>query len=110
MGLGLIIQRRSHFPSGRWPECSGMGGRNQSESVAGMRRNTHLTWQGFYNFFILVICWGVVSGFGHGGVSPSLFLLILFREGVLGIFFWIYSWSGVFSLAAESASKSYPSS
>jgi len=50
MGLGLIIQRRSHIPRGgvagmlrnRWPEWSGMGGRNQSESVAGMRRNTQL--------------------------------------------------------------------
>lgn len=49
MDLGLIIQRRSHFPlgvagmnrNGR-PEWTGMGGRNQSESVAGMRRNTHL--------------------------------------------------------------------
>jgi hypothetical protein len=29
--LGLIIQRRSHLPQGEWPECSGMGGRNQSE-------------------------------------------------------------------------------
>ena len=41
MGLGLIIQRRSHVPPGGWPECSGMGGRNESESVAGMGRNTH---------------------------------------------------------------------
>jgi hypothetical protein len=57
MGLGLIIQRRSHFPhwgGGRnapeWvaginrnarPEWIGIGGRNRSESVAGMRRNTH---------------------------------------------------------------------
>jgi hypothetical protein len=56
MGLGLIIQRRSHFPhwgGGRnapeWvaginrnarPEWIGIGGRNRSESVAGMRRNT----------------------------------------------------------------------
>ncbi len=31
MGLGLIIQRRSHFPSGGWPEWTGMGGRNASE-------------------------------------------------------------------------------
>jgi hypothetical protein len=43
MGFGLIIQRRRHAPPlGGWPECSGMGGRNQSESVAGMRRNTQL--------------------------------------------------------------------
>jgi site-specific recombinase XerD len=41
MALGLIIQRRSYFPPGGWPEWSGTGGRNQSESVAGMRRNTH---------------------------------------------------------------------
>jgi len=47
MGLGLIIQRRSHFPLGgagmlrnRWPEWPGIAGRNGSERVAGMRRNT----------------------------------------------------------------------
>ena len=39
MALGLIIQRRSYFPLGGWPECSGMGGRNQSECPAGMDRN-----------------------------------------------------------------------
>jgi hypothetical protein len=39
MGWGLIIQRRSHFPSGGWPECSGIGGRNESEWPAGMDRN-----------------------------------------------------------------------
>ena len=39
MALGLIIQRRSYFPPGGWPECSGMGGRNQSECPAGMERN-----------------------------------------------------------------------
>ena len=39
MALGLIIQRRSYFPPGGWPECSGMGGRNQSECPAGMDRN-----------------------------------------------------------------------
>jgi hypothetical protein len=39
MGLGLIIQRRSHFPLGGWPECSGIGGRNESEWPAGMDRN-----------------------------------------------------------------------
>ena len=39
MGLGLIIQRRSHVPPRGWPECSGMGGRNQSEWPAGMDRN-----------------------------------------------------------------------
>ena len=43
MGWGLFIQRRSHFPKrGGWPECSGMGGRNQSESPAGMDRNRWL--------------------------------------------------------------------
>ena len=41
MGFGLIIQRRFQIPLRGWPECSGMGGRNKSESVAGMRRNTH---------------------------------------------------------------------
>ena len=48
MAFGLIIQSRSHVPLGgvagmlrnRWPEWIGTGGRNQSESVAGMRRNT----------------------------------------------------------------------
>ena len=60
MGLGLIIQRRSHFPPGggrnapEWvaginrnarPEWIGIGGRNQSESVAGMRRNTQLSYR-----------------------------------------------------------------
>ena len=39
MALGLIIQRRSYFPPGGWPECSGMGGRNESECPAGMERN-----------------------------------------------------------------------
>ena len=39
MGLGLIIQHRSHLPQGGWPECSGMGGRNESECPAGMDRN-----------------------------------------------------------------------
>ena len=40
MGFGLIIQRRRHAPPlGGWPECSGMGGRNQSECPAGMDRN-----------------------------------------------------------------------
>ena len=39
MDLGLIIQRRSHFPRGGWPECSGIGGRNGSEWPAGMDRN-----------------------------------------------------------------------
>jgi hypothetical protein len=39
MGLGLIIQRRSHFPPGGWPERSGIGGRNESEWPAGMDRN-----------------------------------------------------------------------
>ena len=39
MALGLIIQRRSYFPPGGWPECSGMGGRNESECPAGMDRN-----------------------------------------------------------------------
>jgi hypothetical protein len=39
MGFGLIIQRRSHAPPGGWPECSGMGGRNGSECLAGMHRN-----------------------------------------------------------------------
>jgi len=39
MGLGLIIQRRSHLPPGGWPECSGIGGRNGSEWPAGMDRN-----------------------------------------------------------------------
>ena len=39
MALGLIIQRRSYFPPGGWPECSGMGGRNESEQVAGINRN-----------------------------------------------------------------------
>jgi hypothetical protein len=39
MAFGLIIQRRFHVPLG-WPECSGMDGRNGSESVAGIRRNT----------------------------------------------------------------------
>jgi putative transposase len=39
MGFGLIIQRRSQVPSGGWPECSGMGGRNESECPAGMDRN-----------------------------------------------------------------------
>jgi hypothetical protein len=38
MGLGLIIQRRSHLPQRGWPECSGMGGRNPSEYPAGMGR------------------------------------------------------------------------
>jgi len=38
MAFGLIIQRRSHVPRGG-PECSGMGGRNQSECPAGMDRN-----------------------------------------------------------------------
>ena len=43
MGWGLFIQRRSQFPKrGGWPECSGMGGRNQSESPAGMDRNRWL--------------------------------------------------------------------
>ena len=59
MVFGLIIQRRSHIPSGggrnapEWvaginrnarPEWIGIGGRNQSESVAGMARNTHGTY------------------------------------------------------------------
>ena len=50
MGLGLIIQRRSHFPLGggrngpewpagmdrnRWPESIGISGRNASEYAAG---------------------------------------------------------------------------
>ena len=47
MGLGLIIQRRSHVPSGGvagmlrngWPESIGMPGRNGSEQVAGIDRN-----------------------------------------------------------------------
>ena len=47
MGLGLIIQRRSHFPPrgvagmlrNRWPEWIGMAGRNAPEWVAGMDRN-----------------------------------------------------------------------
>jgi len=39
MDLGLIIQRRSHFPLGGWPECSGIGGRNGPEWVAGINRN-----------------------------------------------------------------------
>ena len=39
MGLGLIIQRRSQVPPRGWPECSGMGGRNESEWPAGMDRN-----------------------------------------------------------------------
>jgi hypothetical protein len=39
MGSGLIIQRRSHIPPRGWPECSGMGGRNESEWPAGMDRN-----------------------------------------------------------------------
>jgi len=26
----------------RWPECSGMGGRNGAELVAGIKRNMHL--------------------------------------------------------------------
>ena len=39
MGLGLIIQRRCHFPPEGWPECSGIGGRNGSEWPAGMDRN-----------------------------------------------------------------------
>ena len=49
MGLGQIIQRRSHVTLGGvagmlrngWPESIGMPGRNGSEQVAGMRRNTH---------------------------------------------------------------------
>jgi len=47
MGLGLIIQRRSHIPRGgvagmlrnRWPEWIGMAGRNGPEWVAGINRN-----------------------------------------------------------------------
>ena len=39
MALGLIIQRRPYFPPGGWLECSGMGGRNESECPAGMDRN-----------------------------------------------------------------------
>ena len=27
----------------RWPECSGMGGRNGAELVAGIKRNMHYT-------------------------------------------------------------------
>ena len=42
MGLVLIIQRRPLFPPGGWPECSGMGGRNQSECPAGMDQNRWL--------------------------------------------------------------------
>ena len=54
MGRGLIIQRRRHAPPlggvagmlrNGWPDCSGMGGRNGSEWVAGMRRNTQSAWQ-----------------------------------------------------------------
>ena len=38
MGLGLIIQRRSHIPQG--------GGRNQSEWPAGINRNRWPEWIG----------------------------------------------------------------
>jgi len=40
------------------PEWSGMGGRNQSESVAGMRRNTHLALVGLS----LVVLFALVMG------------------------------------------------
>ena len=65
MVFGLIIQRRSHIPSGggrnapEWvaginrnarPEWIGTAVRNQPESVSGMARNTQGKDHSFFNF------------------------------------------------------------
>ncbi|MBW2608123.1 MAG: hypothetical protein JRD05_10870 [Deltaproteobacteria bacterium] len=39
----------------RWPECSGMGGRNGAEWVAGIKRNMHR-----YPFRISVLAFAVI--------------------------------------------------
>jgi len=60
MGQGLIIQRRSHVPSG--------GGRNAPEWVAGINRNARPEW------------------IGIGGRNASEYALEVLREALLHFF------------------------